>query len=99
MGVDYEVCENCQDTFPDCGDYVMCGCGKRWCSDSCAEADGYERKYDEEENHEEMSCSYCRGEDVEDYKLLEAFLHMTKMTRKEAVEWYLKVQEKKNDSH
>lgn len=43
MGVDFMVCNNCGETFPDCGDYVYCdGCGTRWCSDDCAEEEGYD---------------------------------------------------------
>lgn len=42
MSIDYYSCENCGTTFPDCGDYVNCECGKRWCSDKCADEDGYE---------------------------------------------------------
>ena len=42
MGVDWYSCNNCGDTFPDCGDYVDCPyCGTHWCSDECAEKDGY----------------------------------------------------------
>lgn len=50
MSVDYYSCERCGDTFPDCGDYTTCnedkgGCGRTWCDDGCAEADGYIREY------------------------------------------------------
>lgn len=41
MGVDWYACKNCENTFPDCGDYVYCECGEHWCSDECASADGY----------------------------------------------------------
>ncbi|AKA61499.1 hypothetical protein CPT_Stahl71 [Bacillus phage Stahl] len=107
MGVDYLTCANCEDNFPDCGPHVSCDCGNRWCDDSCAEGDGFR----EEPNgftpkngtyEQETSCNYCRGEDVDDADLLAAFLHMTKMTREQAVEWYNKVQAKKeseNASH
>lgn len=46
MSVDYLVCENCGDTFPDCGYYVTCeGCGTDWCSDECAQEDGFVREH------------------------------------------------------
>ena len=38
MSIDYYSCNNCGETFPDCGDYVSCeGCGTKWCCDECAE--------------------------------------------------------------
>lgn len=50
MSVDFYACDRCGDTFCDCGDYVKCnegkgGCGRNWCDDECAEADGYKREY------------------------------------------------------
>lgn len=45
MGVDWYSCKRCGETFPDCGDYVSCECGESWCSDECAEADGYKEEY------------------------------------------------------
>jgi hypothetical protein len=45
MSVDWYSCKKCGRTFPDCGHYVHCECGEHWCSDECAEADGYEREY------------------------------------------------------
>jgi hypothetical protein len=45
MSVDFLVCNNCGDTFADCGDFVRCeSCGTNWCSDDCAESDGFERE-------------------------------------------------------
>lgn len=45
MGVDWLSCNRCGSTFPDCGDFVRCSddCYKEWCSEQCAEADGYTR--------------------------------------------------------
>lgn len=45
MGVDWYPCKRCGTTYPDCGDYVSCSCGKSWCSDKCAEEDGYIQEY------------------------------------------------------
>ena len=42
MGVDFYTCHYCEDTFPDCGYHVTCeSCGTHWCSDECAEEEGY----------------------------------------------------------
>lgn len=46
MGVDYYPCKRCGEVYCDCGYYVDCdedagGCGRDWCSDECAKADGY----------------------------------------------------------
>lgn len=57
MSVDFLVCKNCGDTFCDCGEYVSCECGTNWCSDECAEADGYRKercKLDCSQDDEEM---------------------------------------------
>ena len=65
MSVDYYSCERCGDTFPDCGDYTTCnedagGCGRTWCDDGCAEADGYIREYCKLEK--EVDNGYCEGD-------------------------------------
>lgn len=87
MGVDWYSCEKCGDTFPDCGDYVRCdSCGRHWCSDECAEAEGYIRGDDEDEE----GCNFCRGEDVEDSNLLRYCLEALTLTRSECVKAYLK---------
>ena len=58
MGVDYYSCDRCKDTYCDCGYYVTCyedagGCGRSWCSDECAEKDGY------------RECSCKLGKDID----------------------------------
>lgn len=45
MSVDFLVCKRCGETFCDCGDFVSCECGENWCSDECAEADGYKEEH------------------------------------------------------
>ena len=75
MSIDYYSCNNCGETFPDCGDYVSCeGCGTNWCCDECAEEDGFIaqhcKKYnvygysDMEAEREIRDCeySYCSDE-------------------------------------
>jgi hypothetical protein len=94
MGVDYLVCNNCGDTFPDCGSFVSCECGERWCSQSCAEADGYEyREYEDEdgemvEDEEESTCNFCREEDFEDYELLTFALSQLDLSRGDLIKLY-----------
>lgn len=68
MGVDFYPCSRCGDTYCDCGDYVTCcedalGCGRDWCSDECAEADGYIREHCKLDK--EVEYRYC----VEECKL------------------------------
>lgn len=72
MSIDYYSCNNCGETFPDCGDYISCeGCGTSWCCDECAEEDGYVaehcKKYDvygysdldDERRIRDCEYSYC----------------------------------------
>lgn len=77
MGVDWYPCEHCGETFPDCGSYVYCNddCYKRWCSDECAEADGFveDRENIDRWGDSTKSCKFCRKEDADDSVLL-AFL-------------------------
>lgn len=62
MSVDYLVCSNCGDTFPDCGYWLSCeSCGTCWCSDECAEEDGFVREY----------CS--KHPDLDDRDLMESY--------------------------
>jgi hypothetical protein len=104
MSVDYLVCKHCGDTFCDCGDFVSCECGEDWCSDECAETDGYKREscksgYDIDdkecekscygcENYLESSCNFCRKEDFEDDKLLEFTLKLLKTDRQSLINLY-----------
>lgn len=70
MGVDFYSCKSCGDTFPDCGDYVYCECGEHWCSENCAEADGYQQEecilgyeveYGEPQDEDECYKASCEG--------------------------------------
>lgn len=104
MGVDWYSCKSCEDTFCDCGDYVSCECGEHWCSDECAEADGYKRescklRYDVDdnecesscyccENHIESSCKYCREEDFSDEVLLDYALQKLGLPREDLIKQY-----------
>ncbi|AXQ67023.1 hypothetical protein HOBO_7 [Bacillus phage Hobo] len=93
MSSDMGVCNFCEETFSRCGEFVGCECGKSWCSESCAEADGYQ---EEEEGYtppgsnwrQDTSCDYCRKEDHDDDTLLEYALELLGMTRYELVDKY-----------
>ena len=71
MSVDYYTCNYCEETFPDCGSYVSCEtCGTHWCSDECAEEEGYVREYcskhvdlDTRDLMEEYRSAHCDFED------------------------------------
>lgn len=59
MGVDFYSCNKCGEVYADCGYYVTCeedvgGCGRSWCSDKCANDDGY------------VECSCKLGKDLDD---------------------------------
>ncbi|MEH6848089.1 hypothetical protein CON15_19665 [Bacillus cereus] len=88
MGVDFYPCENCGETFPDCGYYVSCECGMHWCSDGCAEEHGHESREDEETGYEESSCMYCREEDFDDNSLLYHALDLLNMDRQQIIGSY-----------
>lgn len=85
MSVDYYSCNYCGETFPDCGDYVSCeGCGNCWCSEECAEEQGFRIDVDNDEEYS-TSCNFCRGEDYEDYELLEKALELLKISREDLI--------------
>ena len=71
MGVDFYSCSRCNDVYADCGDYVTCeedvgGCGRDWCSDGCAELDGYRQcscklgKDIDHQGYAEEECDYLK---------------------------------------
>jgi len=61
MSIDYLSCKHCGEGFPDCCDYVGCDCGESWCSDECAEEDGYKETTCDLNNDEDECniCEYC----------------------------------------
>lgn len=87
MGVDFYVCEVCGNTFPDCGDFVSCECGGRFCSNDCAHMD-YAVYDDEGEGTEDDgpgTCVLCRGEEATDGELISWLLERCKLTREAAI--------------
>jgi len=101
MGIDYYSCDHCGEAFGDYWDgYEMCECGKHYCSQECANDNGFIR-YDEEYEGEipmhkngkwelESSCVFCRGESVEDEKLLNFALEVLNVSKDELIEDYKK---------
>jgi hypothetical protein len=85
MSVCWYCCDRCEKSFNDCQYYVLCNdvdCPKRWCSDICAEEDGF---------NEEKSCYFCRLEYLEDSILVEFLLSELKISREEAIKrWHQK---------
>ncbi|UJH95726.1 hypothetical protein [Bacillus phage vB_BtM_BMBsp2] len=93
MSSDMGTCNFCGDTFSKCGEFVGCDCNKSWCSDSCAEADGFQHEEDGytppgSSWEQETSCDYCRKEDFDDNVLLEYALDLLRMDRGQLVEMY-----------
>ena len=82
MSVDWYACPVCGESFNDCGYMVWCDCGRNWCSDECAEKDGFREV--EKLSGDEKSCKFCREEDVEDSALLEYCLLRLDISRSDA---------------
>ncbi len=96
MSVDFLVCTNCGETFPDCGYYISCKCGNCWCSDECASEDGFEdnNEDDEDKDEDEISCSFCRNEKFTDKELLAYAVEKLRTTIEElSAELLLKTKE------
>ena len=60
-------CNVCGESVCKCGNFVSCECSREWCSDECAEVDGFERGscrfgYDMDDK-EEHGCTekYCEN--------------------------------------
>jgi hypothetical protein len=80
MGVDFYSCTLCGYGFPDCGDYVRCDCGRRFCSDECADM-----AYDE---NDEGSCIICQKENADDSTLFNFLLTHYKLTREDVMKMW-----------
>ena len=109
MSVDFFDCVVCGESVCECGDYVGCECGRQWCSDECAEEDGYKANtcklgYDVDDNdceesccccdnELETSCNYCREDDFEDSTLLAFTIKMLQTDREELIKIYKKYKE------
>ena len=105
MGVSFYICARCNSTFPDCGEYIRCSCGRKWCWDDCAKKDGwhYDEKTGDDEidfddyERESSSCNFCLRIDATDDKLFKFALEELNSTRSEILKRYLlSIAEKKN---
>ena len=76
------VCDHCGKAFFDYHGSNWCDCGAKWCSETCAELDGY-KKVDFR-----SSCNYCRGNDFEDSELLEFVVSALGVSREDLVSHY-----------
>lgn len=71
MSIEYLICERCEKTFADCSGYTVCeSCNTHWCSDECAEEDGYVREHcklhldlDDRDLMEEYREGHCNYDD------------------------------------
>ena len=80
MSVDFYPCNNCDEVYCDCGFYIQCDCGTRWCSVKCSDEEGY--LVDE---NDEKSCGYCRLEILTDSELLDFILKEYSISKEEAM--------------
>ena len=76
------VCDHCGKVFFDYHGSNWCDCGAKWCSETCAELDGYEKR------DFRSSCNYCRGNDFEDSELLEFVVLALGVSRNDLVSHY-----------
>ena len=47
-------CFVCENDYNDDRGYISCKCGEEWCSEKCAEKDGYNDEFSGE-------CNHCKG--------------------------------------
>ena len=93
MSVDFFDCRVCGQSVCECGHFVCCDCGEKWCSEECAESEGYnDTTYEKDNIHHYGSCNFCRNEDHEDRTLLNYALSLLDKDRQELVKMY-------NESH
>lgn len=93
MSEAFSSCSHCGEVFSDYNEgWTCCRCGRDWCSPECAEEDGYR------EVNGEQSCNFCRGDDFEDYELLEFVTSAIGVSRDDLVNFYKRYKtELKND--
>lgn len=83
MGIDISTCNNCEREYVQ-GYDVACGCGRNYCSKQCAKSSGM--RYDEEAD--ETTCKFCRGEDYNDSTLFHFILKECGITRQQVIDKY-----------
>lgn len=95
MGVDFFTCDNCGETFNDCGDYAHCEtCGQYLCPD-CMRKYGVghsmimPNKDSEDDGYD--PCPFCTKQIVNDKSLLEFALKELKTTREDLAKKYKEI--------
>lgn len=84
MGVDFYTCRNCDETFPDCGDFRSCEyCGRFYCSPECADLQ-YLTSEDADEENDNKNCVICRKEIPDVPSIYEALLKHFNITEEQA---------------
>lgn len=95
MGVDFYACANCEETFPDCGEYYSCEqCSRAYCSTDCAaftpivpfvsteDEDAEDHYYEDDEKQ----CGVCAKTTVDYYLVYKSLLKHFKITKEEALQ-------------
>ena len=89
MGVDFYACRNCDETFPDCGEFYSCEqCGRYYCSTECADFSPIEQMADEgDEDYDEdnVQCGICSKKTPDTGEMFCALLKHFKISREDAI--------------
>lgn len=90
ISIDVEVCPHCGETFKeDSENTFVCGeCGKTWCSEECAVADGLLINYDRDPYQYGYDCNFCREDDFEDKELFDFVTSAIGVSRDNLVAFY-----------
>jgi hypothetical protein len=92
MGVEFFPCDYCGESICDCGSYTYCRdiCGRKWCDDKCAAAEGWRADKEDADDPNDFSCNFCRDEDAEDSDLLKFLMKKYNLTREKLLKMYFK---------
>lgn len=102
MGVEFNACNKCGDTFYEGSSRCKSCCGLDWCSSECAKAEGFREepkgfKQKGSIYSQETSCNFCRKEDFSDTELLNFLVNSHNSSRQEVVEMYKEHLENEGD--
>lgn len=80
MGIEFFPCSNCEEIFPDCGDFFNCDtCHYCFCSDDCGKR---------QETTDITTCILCRKESATERQLLNFLLTKFSLTFEEVLKQY-----------
>lgn len=87
MGIDYWICDGCEEPSPDCGYWTHCECGADYCEyDECGnkQLEKY-KEVDSDEEHPRglLECDICTLNKIEDRNLLKIILEKYGIDREE----------------